>query len=286
MVNILLSLLVTLMTIQGQGTAAAPASAPQKPTNPIYLVGPNDVLGIKVFDEPTLSGDFPVDADGTITFPFLRRVPVQGKTLHEIEAVLTTGLRGDYVRNPQVAVEITKFRSRSIFLIGEVRAPGKYTMEGPSTLLELIARAGSFTPTAGPEMIVQRYKDGMAAALASAPAQPGSDQTAEVMRINIEDLKQGRFQGNMLLQDSDTIYVPAADKFYVTGFVKTPGAFPLSPGMTVRQAIAIAGGLTERGSTRGIKIIRKVNNKEVEIDVNMADFVQPNDTIKVRQRLI
>jgi polysaccharide export outer membrane protein len=267
------------------GAPAAQAAAPSAQPGPSYVIGPGDVLDIKVFDEPTLSLKFAVDSDGTITYPFLQRIPVQGKTLREVEQVIQEGLRAGYVLRAQVSVAIAEFRSRSIFVLGEVRNPGKYNIDGPVTLLEVIAKAGSFTPTAGPTLIVQRYKDGMAAAV-SQPAQPGSPGTAELLRVEIEDLKQGRFTANVLLQDSDTIIVPAADKFYITGYVKQPGSFVIRPGMTVQQAIAEAGGLTERGSSRRIKIIRKVNGKDQEIDANMTDLVRPNDTIKVPQRLI
>ena len=106
------------------------------------------------------------------------------------------------------------------------------------------------------------------------------------MRVSLEDLREGRLVANILLQDNDTIIVPPAERFYVDGFVKQPGSFVLRPGMTVRQAITEAGGISERGSTRGIKIIRKVKDKEVELDADMSDLVQPNDTIRVRQRLI
>ena len=133
---------------------------------------------------------------------------------------------------------------------------------------------------------MQRYKDGIAAAV-SAPALPGDTGSAEVMRVSLDGPARGRLTANILLQDNDTIIVPPAERFYVTGFVKQPGSFVLRPGMTVRQAIAEAGGITERGSTRGIKIIRKVKDgKEVELDAEMSDLVQPNDTIRVRQRLI
>lgn len=267
------------------GAPAAQAAAPSAQPGPSYVIGPGDVLDIKVFDEPTLSLKFAVDSDGTITYPFLQRIPVQGKTLREVEQVIQEGLRAGYVLRAQVSVAIAEFRSRSIFVLGEMRNPGKYNIDGPVTLLEVIAKAGSFTPTAGPTLIVQRYKDGMAAAV-SQPAQPGSPGTAELLRVEIEDLKQGRFTANVLLQDSDTIIVPAADKFYITGYVKQPGSFVIRPGMTVQQAIAEAGGLTERGSSRRIKIIRKVNGKDQEIDANMTDLVRPNDTIKVPQRLI
>jgi polysaccharide biosynthesis/export protein len=281
-------LLISLVLAAAAMTAPAEAqTAAAAPANPTYLIGTNDVLKISVFDEPALSGeDFSVDTDGTITFPFLQRIEVRGKTLNDVEKMITNGLRNGFVKNPQVSVQIQTYRSRSIFVLGEVKAPGKYNIEGQVTLLEVIAKAGSFTPSAGPEIIVQRYKDGMAATIATAPAQPGSKDTAELVRVSVEDLKNGRFTANFLLQDSDTILVPAADRFYVTGFVKTPGSFVLRPGMTVQQAIAEAGGLTERGSNRGIKITRKINGKDVDIDARMSDPVRPNDTIKVRQRLI
>jgi len=280
----LFTLLCSLVALAPAVLAGQVAAVPQP--SPTYLVGPSDTLSIKVLDEPSLSGEFNVDSDGTITFPFLQRVPVAGKTLREIEQIIATGLRADWVKRAEVSAEIKTYRSRSIYVMGEVKAPGKYNIDGPVTLLELIARAGSFTNTAGPQLIVQRYKDGIAAAVATAPAAPGSTDSAELLRVNIEDLKQGRFTANFLLQDSDTIIVPAADRFYITGFVKTPGAFVLRPGMTVQQAIAEAGGLTERGSTRRLKINRTVNGKDVEISVKMTDLVRANDTIKVPQRLI
>jgi len=291
MLNRLASSLFVVLAVLTAPVSAQVAPAPAAVQAAIsatsnYLVGPADVLSIKVFDEPSLSADYNVDHDGTITFPFLGRVAVKGKTLREIEEALTQQLREGIINRAQVSVEIATYRSRAIYVLGEVRSPGKYNIEGQATLLEVIAKAGSFTPAAGPTLIVQRYKDGMAAAIAAAPAQPNSPDTAELLRVDIEDLKQGRFASNVLLQDSDTIIVPAAERYYVTGFVRTPGSFVLRPGMTIQQAIAEAGGITERGSTRGIKVTRKVNNKDVEIEVSMSDLVRPNDTIRVRQRLI
>lgn len=287
LISAALTLLVSLAGSPDVSAQAAAARVPAtQPASASYLVGPADVLAIKVFDEPGLSGPFAVDSDGTITFQFLGRVTVKGKTLREIEEILTKGLRADFVKQAQVSAEIQSYRSRAIFVIGEVRSPGKYTIEGQATLLEVIAKAGSFLPSAGPTLVVQRYKDGMAAAIAAAPAQPGREDTAELLRVDIEDLRQGRFMANVLLQDSDTIIVPAAERYYITGYIKTPGSFVLRPGMTVQQAIAEAGGLTERGSTRRIKIMRKVRGVEVELDAKMSDVIRGNDTIKIPQRLI
>ena len=279
----LLLAFVVLLTAQVPPQAAIPA-----PTqiSPGYVIGPSDVLNIKVFNETDLSGPFSVDSDGTITFPFLGRVTVGGKTVRDVEAQLIKALTGSYLRNPQVAVEIGNYRSRAIFILGEVKAPGKYSIEGPMTLLEVLAKAGSLTPAAGNTIIVQRYKDGLAAAVSNEPMLPGDPRGGEVMRVNVTDLNEGRLNANILLQDSDTIVVPAAERFYVTGYVKTPGSFVLRPGMSVQQAIAEAGGFTERGSRRGIKILRKVKEKDVEIDARLTDPVRANDTIVVRQRMI
>jgi polysaccharide export outer membrane protein len=286
---------LTAATLAAQQTPAAPVvvapapaqAKPAAPTPATYRVGISDTVEVKVFDEPSLSNKYNVDSDGTITFPYLGRVPVQGMTLREVEEAIKTGLEPRYIKNAQVSVEVSTFRSRSVYVLGDVKQPGKYVIEGPPvTLLELIAKAGGFAATAGPTLTVQRYKDSIAASVASAPALPGSPQTAELMRVDIEDLKQGRFIANVVLQDNDTIIVPAAERYYITGFVRTPGSFVLRPGMTVQQAIAEAGGITERGSTRRIKITRSVNGKDVELDAKMSDPVRPNDTIRVPQRLI
>ena len=92
---------------------------------------------------------------------------------------------------------------------------------------------------------------------------------------------------NIALQDGDTLFVPEAERFYINGYVRTPGSYVIKPGLTVQQAISLAGGLTERGTLRRLKIIRKdKDGKEVEIDAKGTDLVRPNDTIKVSQRLI
>ena len=290
MLYTLLSLAVLLAgqvaaSAQGQTpTATKPPAPPQFTAT--YPVGANDVLGIKVFGEEQLSNKYTVDTDGSITFPLIGRFQVGGKTTRQIEQDLTKALQPDWLKRAQVSVEIAQYRSRSIFVMGEVRNPGRYSIEGPMTLLEVIANAGSTTATASNTIIVQRYKDGLAATVA-APAMPGDKRSAEVLRISLEDLRQGRLSANLLLQDSDTIIVPPAERVYVSGYVKTPGSYVIRPGMTVAQAIAEAGGVTERGSTRGIKIVRKDSQgREIEIDAKMSDVVRPDDLIRVRQRLI
>lgn len=267
--------------------AQAPTPAPVKPplqVNPDYVIGPNDVIGVRVFGEDKLSSDYNVDLDGSINFPLLGRVVVGGKTLKAVETDLTQKLADGYINNPQVAVGISQYRSRYIFVLGEVRTPAKYSIEGQMTLLEVIAKAGSVTPTAGDEIRVLRFKD-PAAAGSGAAALPEDARTAVIMRVSLQDLKDGKFISNILLQDGDTIFVPAADRFFVGGFVRNPGSYVLQPGMTVRQALIMAGGLTDRGSDRGITITRLEKGKERKLNnIRMDTKVLPGDTINFRQR--
>lgn len=252
------------------------------PPVPGYAIGEHDTLAVKVFDEPALSGTFRVDGDGTITYPLLGRVAVAGLTVRAVEQRLTSLLADGYLRRPQVAVEVVEYRSRSLFIMGEVRMPGKYAIEGDVTLLEVLAKAGSLTPTAGSEILIRRMKE----AGAGQPALPEAQDSIEVMRVNLDDLKTGVAAVNITLQDGDTIIVEPAPRFYISGFVRNPGYYVLQPKMTVQQAIAVAGGLTERGSNRGLKVQRTENGKPVERDIKLTDPVQPNDTIRVRQRYI
>jgi polysaccharide export outer membrane protein len=105
-----------------------------------------------------------------------------------------------------------------------------------------------------------------------------------VIRVNWRDLQTGR-TGDVNLQDGDVIFVPKAHTFYIQGYVRTTGSYVLEPGMTVEQAIALAGGLNERGTYRGIKATRMVNGKTTEVSLNLSDNVQAGDVISIKQRL-
>ena len=110
------------------------------------------------------------------------------------------------------------------------------------------------------------------------------DADAERTPVNLKDLQLGKAGLDIVLEDGDTIYVPKAQIFYVNGYVVHPGSYVLDPGMTVLQAISLAGGLSERGSDRGMKIVRMNNGRREEIDAKLTDLIQANDTILIRQR--
>jgi polysaccharide export outer membrane protein len=261
----------------------APAVQPPVPAEPAYAVGPEDVLNIVVFNEPELSGRFTVDSEGAITFPLVGRVVVDGQTPRAIEQKLTELLAQGYLVNPQVTVTIEQYRSQRVFVTGEVRSPGAYALKGNMTLLEVLAQAGGTTADAGSELLIIRPKSRPTEA---APLSPGTpdDPSREITRIRMQDVLSGNVR-EVVIRDGDTVYVPKAQRFYVTGHVRTPGSFIWEPGLTVQQAVAMAGGVTERGSLRRVRIFRIVGGKRTEVRPKLTDLVQPNDTIEVPQRL-
>jgi len=266
------------------GWAQVPSPPAFSPTSSSaeYMVGPQDVLKIIIFDEPTMSGTYRVDADGTFQYPMLGRVAAAGKRVGDIAQMLRTRLEDGYLKRAQVAVDVDQFRSRSIFVVGEVRTPGKYPMTGQMSLLEALAAAGSTTPTASTEVLILRARE-MASAGALTPDQI---EQANVQRVNVADLQLGRLGANVTLTEGDTIFVPKAEKFFVTGQVRNPGAYTYERGLTVLQAISLAGGLTEKGSSRRLKVIRTAKGKKTQQGVDLGDVVQPGDTLVIPQRLL
>jgi polysaccharide export outer membrane protein len=165
--------------------------------------------------------------------------------------------------------------------MGEVRTPGKYILSGAITLLDALAQSGSPTPAAGAEILILHPTTGSV----DTPTLP-NQRDAEVTRVNLREIEDGRLSKNVTIRDGDTIFVPKAERFFVIGMVRNPGSYVLERNMTVLQAISTAGGISERGSNRRLKIVRIVDNKRKELDANPTDIVTAGDTIVVRQRLL
>jgi len=161
--------------------------------------------------------------------------------------------------------------------------------KGSMTVIEALARAGSITEHAGPEAVIIRLAEN-----ASAPDAPPDTAAAlqrvqdskdsNLIRIDLQGLQAGALSQNATLRAGDTIFVPRAETVIVSGNVSIPGEKVIRRGMTVRQVLALAGGVTERGSTGRIQIIRKVEGQERTIAATLQDVVQAGDTIVVRER--
>ena len=268
--------MLILLLLTALQTASPSAADPR-----LYVVGPNDVLSITVFNQPQLSGKFPVEADGSLTFPLVGRVAVGGKSIRAAEDEMRRLLAAGYLKDPQVSISVEQYRSQQVIMMGEVKQPGSLQFTGSMTLLEALARAGSTTERAGMEAIVIRPPAG--SATPETGLNPNSPN-AETIRVDLASLQTGALAQNIVLRAGDTVFVPRAATVFVSGHVKAPGEYAIRTGMTVRQAIALAGGVTDRGSTRRLRIMRQVDGKEVTLDVDLQAVVQQGDTIVVRER--
>jgi polysaccharide export outer membrane protein len=250
-----------------------------------YVVGSQDVLNITSQDDPALSGKFTVEADLTFTFPLLGRVRAGGLTLREVESQLQAKLvEGGFFKEPQIMVSIEQYKSQKVFIVGEVRNPGAYALSGDMRLVEVLALAGSTLPTAAGEVVI------VPAGAESLVVLPGAVAEAEasgvpVVRVNLRELQNGAFQQNVQLAGGDTVFVLKAENIYVFGQVKNPGAYPLQQDVTtVLQGLALAGGVTDRGATSRVEIVRTVNGEQKKMKVKLDETLLPGDTIVVPQR--
>jgi polysaccharide biosynthesis/export protein len=245
-----------------------------------YVIGPQDVLTIQVYDQADLGGKYSVEADGTFSFPLIGRVKAGGQTLRGLEQDVKSKLADGYFRNPQVTVAVEQYRSQRVFVMGEVRQPGPVPLTGGMTLIEALARAGSTTSTASGEVAIVRGSQGDV----RGPVLPDQNSGSDVFRASLKDLEGGALSQNLELRDGDTVFVPRAETIYVFGQVRTPGAYGVQANMTVLQALSLAGGVTEHGATGRIRVVRSEDGTKKEIKVKLTDLVRPGDTVIVPER--
>jgi polysaccharide biosynthesis/export protein len=253
----------------------APAAA--QVTND-YTIGPRDVLSVTVFGQADLTGKYLVDLDGTFVFPLIGNVKADGLTARQISADIQKRLQEGFLQSPQVTVSVEDYRSRRVFVVGQVHQPGAYPLSGDMTLIEVLARAGSTTPDAAPEALIVHAKDG------TGPKLPSQASNADVSRVNLNDLERGGETMNITLRDGDTVFVPRAETVFVSGEVRTPGSYPIGKDTTVLQALALAGGVSENGAQNRIRILRVARGQREELKVKLTDVVQAGDTIVVPER--
>jgi len=239
-----------------------------------------DTISVTVVNQPDLTRKFVVEPDGTVTLPLVGRIAAAGLTTEALANEVRRRLADGFLADPQVRIEID--RARRIFVFGGVNSPGMYQLTEHMTLIEVLARAGY---GGSAEALIIRTKG------AKGPTLPGDDPSSEVIKVNLrefeKDLEEGRLSRNVLLQDGDTVFVPRRDpnRIYVSGQVHSPGAFSVPEGTTVLQALALAGGPTERASLGKIRIYRLVDGKQKSNTVKLEDMVKPGDTILVPERL-
>jgi len=274
--------------------AAPPQALPTPPPRPVveepleYSIGAEDIVKVAVLGHEDLTQTIVVQPDGTFIYPLIGRVKAGDLTPKELERKITTLLAQGFVRNPQVTVSVQEYRSKTVFVVGEVSRPGSFSMSGRMTVLELLSKAGP-TSSAGVEVVIVRPKVAVTGPLV--PVDPSGALNADVaaqadlIRVNIRDIQMGQLDKNVLVHPNDTVFVTQAARIFVTGEVRNPGAITFWPEATVRKAINTAGGFSADAATGKIRIVREIEGKAKELKANLDDPVLPGDTIIVKAKL-
>ncbi len=256
-------LLLAMLALAGLAAAtAAPALA--QGSEPGYVLGVDDVIQVIVYGQADVGITSRIKADGTVVMPLIGTVKAAGQTNLALARNIREQLvRGGYLKDPIVNVEINAYVSKAVNVAGRVGQPGIYPLDRPYRALEVLLKAGWVQATGADYVYLRR---------------PGAAE----QRLDVEGLVRGDTTKDPLLQPGDTLFVPEADAFFITGQVNKPGQLPILPGMTIRQALALAGGVTALGSANKVGLVRG-NAKEV--DAEPSQIVQKNDVIIVKERL-
>ena len=249
------NLISTLQSGVGSLCAGAAEAAELVPLRDGYRIGPNDVIRIQVFGEEDLTVESKVNGEGKINYPLLGMMHVDGRTIEELQQELTVRLAAGFVRQPKVSVSIV--RHRNFYVGGEVKTPGGYPYEEGLTVQKALSLAGGLTEKADKQGLkVTRLTDGRIVTLTIGPD--------DVIRPN------------------DSLMVATQNhKLYVTGEVKNPGGYPYKEGLTVNQAISLAGGLTEKAERGEIGMMRYTTGREESLRAKLDTLVLPDDILVV-----
>ena len=235
------------------------------------VIGAGDTVRITAFRYPELTTETRVSEEGTIHMPLAGVVALQGLTPEKASALIAEKLKsGHYLLEPQINVAIVQARSRQVSVLGHVARPGRYTLEGVTArLADVVAMAGGLAPSASDVLVVKRTRDGR----------------TETLNIDLGAIIRGsRDVEDVALASGDSVFVPKAPVVYVYGEVTHGGSFRLEPGMTVMQAISLAGGVTPRGSERLAKLRRKrPDGTWIEIPARPTDVIAADDVVFIRE---
>jgi polysaccharide export outer membrane protein len=261
-----------------QAAQAQTASAPTGnalSTSPLAPLGAGDSVTLHVFGEPDLDGVLGVDDDGTLRVPLAGSVAVKDLSADQAARRIEKAFKdGGYLVDPHVSLTVTQSRSQRVSVLGEVRAPGRYSVDSKTTIFDLLALAGGTTEFASDTVYVLR-----------------TDATGSVKRYpaNLKGMTEvagATPTQQQTFQPGDSVYVPRAEQFYILGEIQKPGMYKLESNMTVLQALSVAGGVTPRGSDRRIVIKRTgKDGQPIEIKGRPDDLVQRDDVIRVKERI-
>jgi polysaccharide export outer membrane protein len=231
---------------------------------PAQLIGPNDLIAISIYRSPELTRTLRVGLDGTIRLPMLNEpIKAEGKLPAELEILIAEALKAaQFIVDPLVTVTVVEYQSRPISVMGAVRKPVTFQASGRVTLLEALARAEGLSADAGPEILVTSNK--------------GAEQTPLVRRIRVKALlTAANPELNLKLTGGEDIRVPPADKIFVVGNVRRPGAFAVGEdtGTSVLKAVALAEGLMPYAARQAVIYRREATGSVNEVPIELSKIL-------------
>jgi polysaccharide export outer membrane protein len=255
---------------------AAPAVAPVAPTLPGGVethLAPGDQLKITVFQNPDLTLETRVEENGTISYPLIGAVPVNGLSPGAVEKRIEQLLHdGGFIVAPHVTVAVVQVRGSQVTVLGQVVKPGRFPLDETDTkITDFIALAGGVAPTGADAVVLTGIRNGK-------PIR---------REIDLQELAaSGDSANNLRLSAGDMLFVNRAPTFYIYGEVQKPGAYRLEKGMTVMQALATGGGLTPKGTQRGLAIHRRGKDGAVQVvEPKLDDAIAPDDVITIKESI-
>ena len=241
-----------------------------------YTLGPNDEISFwGIHADEIVNKQFRIDPEGDISLPIVGRLHAAGLTVKQFEDVLNKQL-SVYIREPHIVVTVVEFRSQPVSVVGAVKSPGTYQLQGRKTVVEMISLAGGFREDAGNTIKITRELEWGKIPLSSATIDP--DHKFSVAEIRIKEILEARNpEENILMMPNDVITVPRGELVYVIGDVKKAGGFILTErsNMSVLQALSMAEGLGSTANASHTKILRLESGQEqrTEIAVNLKKIL-------------
>lgn len=273
--------LVLAFTLAGANAQTTRQQVPQpvQPHQPSagerrdYNLGPGDAIRIAVYQNPDLTLETRISESGFISYPLLGRVQLAGLRVDQAEKTIADGLlKGNFIRNPQVTVIVLQVRGNQASVLGQVNRPGRYPLEAAGLKLsDVIAIAGGIAPAGSDVVTLTGTRNG----------RPFRQELDLPLLFSAQSTAE-----NPVIQDGDVIYVDRVPTVYIYGEVQRPGAFRLERDMSVMQALAMGGGLTQRGTEKGMRVHRRgPDGKVAVLQPGMDDKVRNGDVIYVRESL-
>ena len=237
-----------------------------------YTLSTGDLVRVTVYDHADLTTETRVSEAASILFPLVGEVPVGGSTANEAASRIGKMLEGGgFLKSAQVTLVVLEFKGQEVSALGLVNHPGKFSLQKSSKLVDILALAGGVAA-------------GGADSLVLLTSQEGRMQRKEIDILAL--FENGGDSLNIDIHNNDIFYVPREPRFYVYGEVQRPGVFRLERNMTVVQALSVGGGLTARGTQKGLRVLRRTAGGAMQtLDVQLEYTLKPDDVLYVKESL-